>query len=87
MDKELTAQELEAQADALLNAAELEEIGTPKKKSKSKKASEPIAEEKYPPLDEKIIESSPPPPCSRTAKSCATSSPRAKPRQSWNPAS
>lgn len=61
MDKELTAQELEAQADALLNAADLEEIGTPKKKSKSKKASEPVsvAEEKYPPLDEKTIEKLP----------------------------
>ena len=59
MDKELTAQELEAQADALLNAADLQEIGMPKKKSKSKKASEPIAEEKYPPLDEKTIEKLP----------------------------
>ena len=59
MDKELTAQELEAQADALLNAADLQEIGTPKKKSKSKKAPEPVAEEKYPPLDEKTIEKLP----------------------------
>ena len=59
MDKELTAQELEAQADALLNAADLEEIGMPKKKSKSKKASESIAEEKYAPLDEKTIEKLP----------------------------
>ena len=56
MDKELTAQELEAQADALLNAADLQEIGTPQKKSKSKKVPEPVAEEKYPPLDEKTIE-------------------------------
>ena len=59
MDKELTAQELEAQADALLNAADLEEIGAPKKKSKSKKAPEVVAEEKYAPLDEKTIEKLP----------------------------
>ena len=60
MDKELTAQELEVQADALLNAADLQEIGAPKKKSKSKKASEPVvAEEKYAPLDEKTIEKLP----------------------------
>ena len=60
MDKELTTQELEAQADALLNAADLEEIGAPKKKSKSKKSPEPVvAEEKYAPLDEKTIEKLP----------------------------
>ena len=59
MDKELTAQELEAQADALLNAADLQEIATPKKKNKSKKAGESVAEEKYTPLDEKTIEKLP----------------------------
>ena len=60
MDKELTARELEAQADALLKAADLEEIGIPKKKSKSKKEPEPVAaEEKYPPLDEKTIDKLP----------------------------
>ena len=60
MDKELTKQELEARSDALLNAADLQEIGMPKKKIKSKKASEGVvAGEKYAPLDEKVIEKLP----------------------------
>ena len=59
MDKELTVKELEEQANVILNASDLEEIETPKKKSKSKKAGETPAEEKFPPLDEKVLEKLP----------------------------
>ncbi len=56
MDKELTLQELEAQADALLAAADaMEDIPIPTTKSKrSKKEEEAPAEKKYT-LDEKVI--------------------------------
>ena len=56
MDKELTLQELEAQADALLAAAEVEEIPIPTTRSKrsSKKEEEAHAEKKYT-IDEKVV--------------------------------
>ena len=55
MDKELTIQDLEAQADALLAAAdEMEEL-LPTGKSKRKKAEDEAPEKKAPPLDEKVL--------------------------------
>ena len=55
MDKELTIQDLEAQADALLAAAdEMEELlPADTGKSKRKKAEDEAPEKKAPPLDEK----------------------------------
>ena len=57
MDKELTIQDLEAQADTLLAAAdEMEELLPAESKSSSKKAeSEEAPEKKAPPLDEKLL--------------------------------
>ena len=54
MDKELTIQDLEAQADALLAAAdEMEELlPADTGKSKRKKAEDEAPEKKAPPLDE-----------------------------------
>ena len=56
MDKELTIQDLEAQADALLAAAdEMEELlPADTRKSKRKKAEDEAPEKKAPPLDEKV---------------------------------
>ena len=54
MDKELTMQELEAQADALLAAEDAQEIETPSSEQKPNKKN--TAEEKsIPPLDESLI--------------------------------
>ena len=57
MDKELTIQDLEAQADALLAAAdEMEELlPADTGKSKRKKAEDEAPEKKAPPLDEKVL--------------------------------
>ena len=57
MDKELTIQDLEAQADALLAAAdEMEELlPADMGKSKRKKAEDEAPEKKAPPLDEKVL--------------------------------
>ena len=57
MDKELTIQDLEAQADALLAAAdEMEELlPADTGKSKRKKAEAEAPEKKAPPLDEKVL--------------------------------
>ena len=57
MDKELTIQDLEAQADALLAAAdEMEELlPADTGKSKRKKAEDEATEKKAPPLDEKVL--------------------------------
>ena len=63
MDKELTIQDLEAQADALLAAAEMEELlpvdsgRSKRKKSEGEEAAAP--EKKAPPLEEKVIASLP----------------------------
>ena len=61
MDKELTIQDLEAQADALLAAAdEMEELlPADTGKSKRKKAEDEAPEKKAPPLDEKVLASLP----------------------------
>ena len=57
MDKELTIQDLEAQADALLAAAdEMEELlPADTGKNKRKKAEDEAPEKKAPPLDEKVL--------------------------------
>ena len=57
MDKELTIQDLETQADALLAAAdEMEELlPADTGKSKRKKAEDEAPEKKAPPLDEKVL--------------------------------
>ena len=57
MDKELTIQDLEAQADALLAAAdEMEELlPADTGKSKRKKAEDEAPEKKAPPLDKKVL--------------------------------
>ena len=57
MDKELTIQDLEAQADALLAAAdEMEELlPADTGKSKRKKAEDEAPEKKAPLLDEKVL--------------------------------
>ena len=57
MDKELTIQDLEARADALLAAAdEMEELlPADTGKSKRKKAEDEAPEKKAPPLDEKVL--------------------------------
>ena len=55
MDKELTIQDLEAQADALLAAAdEMEEL-LPADTGKSKRKEDEAPEKKAPPLDEKVL--------------------------------
>ena len=62
MDKELTIQDLEAQADALLAAAdEMEELlpADAGKKHKKSDAEEAAPEKKAPPLDEKLLASLP----------------------------
>ena len=66
-EKQLTSKELEEQANALLAEADFEEIKLPKKAKKAaaaKKAAEEAAQpekpdEKFPPLDEKLVASLP----------------------------